>query len=144
MQSKHDRCRLTAAAGRPASIRSEAENCHRRNSLPLSNNKMVQGPRCQAEAKIKRQLSVESCRFILWSNGEARRTPRVHLAPFWITRVNDKANYFKVNSFSCVENDTKYFIIASPRKRGEHVRPSGANLPCANIKFRRNDNEALQ
>jgi len=49
-----------------ASIRSEAENCHRRNSLPPLNDEMVRGLLRQAEAQIKRQLSFESCLFI-WS-----------------------------------------------------------------------------
>ena len=49
-----------------ASIRSEAENCHRRNSLPPLNDEMVRGLLRQAEAQTKRQLSFESCLFI-WS-----------------------------------------------------------------------------
>lgn len=42
--SQHDRRRLLAAAPTGASIRSEAEHCHRRNSLPPVHEKMVLRP----------------------------------------------------------------------------------------------------
>ena len=67
------------AARSRASIRSEAENCHRRNSFPPLNDKMVRGLLRQAEAQNKTTVFERKLSFY-FGGPEEIRTPDPHNA----------------------------------------------------------------